>query len=52
MRGWHLAGVGPARFGYAAVHPSGKVRFLGRCAPAVVQDLLREIDRRAVEVSA
>lgn len=27
--GWHLAGPGPARFGWAAIYPSGCVRYLG-----------------------
>lgn len=45
-RGWHLDGAGPARFGYAALHPSGKVRYLDRTAYDSVQGLLREIDAR------
>ena len=45
-RGWHLAGPGPARFGWAARHPSGAVRFLGRSAHDAVQAILREIDER------
>lgn len=29
VHGWHLDGAGPARFGWASVHPA-RVRFLGR----------------------
>jgi hypothetical protein len=36
-RGWHLDGAGPARYGWAATHPGGRVRFLGRSARAAVE---------------
>jgi len=29
IRGWHLAGAGPARYGWAAVYPTGCARYLG-----------------------
>ena len=45
-KGWHLAGPGPARHGWAAVHPSGAIRFLGATAYEAVQKILREIDER------
>ncbi len=44
--GWHLDGAGPARFGWAVVHPSGRVRYLGRTAYDALQGLLREVDAR------
>jgi hypothetical protein len=46
IRDWHLAGPGPARYGWAAVHPSGAVRYLGKTAYEAVQRILREIDER------
>ena len=30
LRGWHLDGPGPARFGWAAVAPTGRAWYLGR----------------------
>lgn len=30
VHGWHLAGPGPARFGWAAKFPAGRTIFLGR----------------------
>lgn len=51
VRGWHLAGAGPARFGWAAKHPSGAVRYLGRSlrdATGVVFDAINAIN--AVQV--
>jgi hypothetical protein len=45
-RGWHLSGPGPARYGWAAIHPSGAVRYLGHSASAAVQSILRAIDDR------
>ena len=30
VRGWHLLGPGAARYGWAAVYPSGLRRWLGR----------------------
>ena len=47
-RGWILSGAGPARFGWAARHPGGAVRFLGRSSHDAVQMILREIDKQAV----
>jgi hypothetical protein len=38
-KGWHLAGPGPARHGWAAVYPSGAVRFLGPTAYEAMQKL-------------
>ena len=30
VHGWHLAGPGPARYGWAARSPGGEIRYLGR----------------------
>lgn len=51
VRGWHLAGAGPARFGFAAIHPSGKVRYLGRTlrdATGVVLDAINAATESSV----
>lgn len=39
VRGWHLAGAGPARFGWGAVHPAGRVQFLGKS----IEDIARRL---------
>lgn len=44
--GWHLAGAGPARYGIAARHPSGKVRFLGRTWRDAACAVLDELNAR------
>ncbi len=39
LRGWHLDGPGPARFGWAAPEPAGGVRWLGRTLRAISERL-------------
>jgi len=34
-RGWHLDGAGPARYGWAWTHPTGRVTYLGATWAAV-----------------
>ncbi len=38
-RGWHLDGAGPARFGWGAYYPTGRVFYLGRTLEAVARSL-------------
>ena len=42
-RGWHLDGVGPARYGWGATYPSGKVRYLGPTLAAAQKVLDAEV---------
>ena len=37
LHGWHLCGSGAARYGWAAVYPSGLRRWLGRTRAEVVR---------------
>ena len=50
-RGWHLIGAGPARFGWAAIHPSGAKRWLGSTARQAVEMIINTINAHQTAAS-